>query len=109
MAPTRCRVLGHAGTWTDLDARCVRTRTCRRCGDVATEQEHGWTGFSYVTDTGCEQRRKCERCGTTESRLLHSWGPWQYTGPDSSLLELRQTHGCARCGAEEQRDFERAF
>ena len=36
-------------------------------------------------------------------------GPWRYSGPDSFLLMLHQTHTCARCGAEEKQDVERAF
>jgi hypothetical protein len=104
-----CEVVGHAGEWTHPDARCIQVRTCRRCGDVATRQEHTWTVYAYVADDRCEQERWCQRCGTVESRVLHRWGPWRYVGPDSFLLKLHQTHTCARCGAEEHTDFERAF
>jgi hypothetical protein len=109
LSTIRCRIGGHAGSWTEPGADCVRSRTCRRCGQVSTEQRHNWTAFTYDAHTSCEQERHCERCGSTESRVLHSWGPWRYDGPDSFLLKLHQTHTCARCGAEEQQDVERAF
>jgi diacylglycerol O-acyltransferase len=109
LSTIRCRIGGHAGTWTEPGTDCARTRTCERCGQVSTEQQHSWTAFTYDAHTSCEQERHCERCGSTGSRVLHSWGPWRYNGPDSFLLKLHQTHTCARCGAEEQQDVERAF
>jgi diacylglycerol O-acyltransferase len=109
LSTMRCRIGGHAGTWTEPGAGCARSRTCRRCGQVSTEQQHIWTAFAYDGHTSCEQERHCERCGATESRVLHSWGPWRYDGPDSFLLKLHQTHTCARCSADEQQEVERAF
>jgi hypothetical protein len=109
LARTLCKVVGHTRDWTYPGGRCVRVGTCRRCGEVAQEQEHAWGRFEYLTTGRCERERRCQRCGERESRVLHDWGPWQYVGPDSFQRKLHQVHTCRRCGVEEQTDFERAF
>jgi len=91
-------VVGHTGDWTYPDERCVRVRTCERCGEVTRKQEHTWTAFEYVETHGCEQERRCDRCRAVESRLVHVWGPWLYVGTEQ---HFRQSHTCRRCGAEE--------
>jgi hypothetical protein len=105
----RCRLTGHAGSWSYPDARCVSVLVCRRCGDVSTTQRHTWGTFEYVAAGRCDQERRCHRCGTVESRVVHTWGPWSYVGRDDVLLKLRQRHVCERCGAEEEAEFARAF
>ena len=74
LARTYCAVVGHTGDWTYPDERCVRVRTCERCGEVTRKQEHTWTAFEYVETHGCEQARRCDRCRAVESRLVHVWG-----------------------------------
>ena len=96
LARTYCRVAGHTGDWMYPDARCVRVRRCKRCGDVTSKQEHTWSAFGYVATSRCEQERRCDRCGAVESRVLHRWGPWLY-----GLDNWFQFHICDRCGAEE--------
>jgi hypothetical protein len=95
-----CRVAGHTGDWTYPDARCVRVRRCKRCGEVTSKQEHTWSAFEYAATGPCEQERRCDRCGALEPCVLHSWGPWRYVGPDDCQL-VRQFHTCGRCGAKE--------
>jgi hypothetical protein len=104
-----CRLAGHTGDWVSAASPCVRVRTCTRCGEVDTEQQHAWTPFAYRSAGRCEQERRCERCGATEHRVVHVWSPWRYAGPDQFLLKLHQVHTCRRCGTEEEGEFERAF
>jgi hypothetical protein len=103
-----CRVAGHTGDWTYPDERCARVRMCKRCGDIASKQEHEWSAFGYVATGRCEQEHRCQRCGAIESRVLHSWGPWLYVGPDNCQL-IRQYHTCGRCGAKEHTRYVSAY
>ncbi len=100
LARASCRVAGHTGDWTYPDARCVRYRRCKRCGEVTSKQEHMWGAFGYVATGQCEQERRCDRCGEMGSRVLHSWGPWFY-GTDNYLYGPCDFHVCGRCGAQE--------
>jgi len=93
-----CAVVGHTGDWTYPDERCVRVRTCERCGEVTNKQERTWTAFERVETNWCEQERRCDRCRAVESRVVHAWGPWFYVGTQQ---HFRQRHTCRRCGAEE--------
>src|SRR5208282_2742194 len=97
LARTYCRVVGHTGDWTYPDARCVRVRICKRCGDVTNKQEHTWNAFEYVATSRCEQERRCHLCGAIESRV----GPWLYAGTNP-IYVVRQFQTCGRCGAEER-------
>ena len=69
----KCATGMHAGDWRWMaEGACGQTRTCTRCGNVGTRDNHNVTKWAFAGDPGNPRlmERHCERCLSGETKTF---------------------------------------